>query len=142
MMRIREFLTLSFLALSAAAALGQDGGSHVRIPDWNRGGLGPARAKEMAEQLKAAGINPPTNQMEPETIKRLLDMFKGSRGANPEDLPPDLIDRIRNDKDLSRQLRNFDPNNEDLRQQLRQRDPKADPEKWKELFNKAKERIA
>src|SRR5262245_58849553 len=117
MTRIRPFLTLAFLALIAPAAMGQEQGSHKHIREWNEGGVSRARAAEMAKQLKAAGITPPSaGQPEPETIKRLLEMLERN---------PDLLKRaMERDNGFRDQIERLRPEDPELRKQLEQRDPR------------------
>src|SRR5262245_57542385 len=110
MIRARNTLAVSMLLLTAALARGQERGpSHTKIVDWERSGSSPMRAAEMARQLREAGIGPPSSQsVEPETIKKLLDLLdridKSDSSALKNALKNrDVAEKLQ-DPDFARQL--------------------------------------
>jgi hypothetical protein len=136
------------LFLTAALARGQERErSHELIKNWGAGN-DMQRARDMAQQLEAAGIGPPPGQnIPPETIKSLLDFMEQINKRDPKALEramhdPRFVEKLK-DPEFSRQLSGINPQNEELQRQLRDRDPRGmKAEQFGDLLNKIKQQAA
>src|SRR5689334_3914215 len=142
MMRVRLSLVFPILLLTVALARGQErsGPSHLPIDDWGSGEGSVSRAQDIADRLRQAGIaQPPAPQVEPETIRGLLDMLEQYAKRDPKAFEnalksPELQKKLE-DPNFARQLRNLSPENREFQRQLQER-PKQAQEKLGPLLNK------
>jgi hypothetical protein len=133
------------LLLTAAIARGQEprGPSHDRIRDWDQGGSSASRAAEMANRLREAGLAPPPAQsIEPETIKKLLDMMERMSKDNPNlaqrpQDDPELAKKLA-DPEFRQQLERLRPDNAELQRQINDRN--VDKQRFQDLLERMKQR--
>jgi hypothetical protein len=148
MMRVRLSVALPMLLMTVLLARGQERGpSHEPIRDWGKGN-DIQRARDMAQQLEAAGVGPPPGQIiPPEAIKNLLDLMEQINKRDPKALEramqdPRFAEKLR-DPEFNRQLSGISPQNEELQRQLRERYPRGvKPDQFGDLLNKFKEQAA
>ncbi len=112
---MRRFLPLigMMLAISANSALGQDKGSHARIPDWDAGS-NPANAEAMTRQLRARLGASASPSIDPDLLAQVQKLLNNSN-----------LDKARqafeNNPELKKRLNDFASQNPNWKNQIREK---------------------